>query len=134
MDMDHLEIPYCDCINYDRNGNPRCSIHKGKLQEFYAKSDALHRSYRMPKEIVVCHSIKDGRPYCNSRTVENQIWIEVQEYITCKNCLRSELVTRNREIAEAQKNFELERDGVYYKMAEFNVKPFITKDKIKDLK
>ena len=114
MDMEHIEFSYCDCISYDRNGNPNCGIHKGRLQEFYDKSKVLYRSLRQPKQQVSYHLQKNGRPYCNTRKVEEQVWLETEEYITCKNCLRSEKLSRDREMIEAQKNFKWEKNKSFY--------------------
>ncbi len=121
MDMDHIEFSYCDCISYDRNGNPNCGIHKGRLQEFYDKPKVLYRSLRQPKQQVSYHLQKNGRPYCNTRKVEEQVWLETEEYITCKNCLRSEKLARDREMIEAQKNFKWETDKHFIKADEFKV-------------
>ena len=133
IDLENIEIPYCDCINYDKNGNPRCSLHKGRLQEFYRKSNVLYRLYTHPKDIKY-HLEKEGRPYCNTRTIEEQIWLKTQEYVTCKNCLKSEFVTREREIVESQKNFKWNKKKLHVKMEELEMKPLKSKGKIKDLK
>lgn len=134
MDLDSIEFSLCDCILYDRNGNPNCSIHKGKLQEFYTKPEVLYRSLVQVGLKVKYHNIKNNRPFCNARTVGDQVWLKTEEYITCGNCLRSELVAKKREIAEAQKEFKWDEDkGGFYTFAELQV-DLHKVGKIKDLK
>lgn len=125
MDMDHIEFSYCDCILYDRNGNPNCRIHQGRLQEFYDKSEVVYRSLRGVNTDVIYHLSKNNRPYCNTKTVEGQTWLKTEEYITCKNCLNCERKDRGR-IIEAHKL--LDEKSYFYKAEEFKAK-----GEIKDL-
>ncbi len=129
MDIDYIEYAYCDCIRYDRNGNLNCGLHQGRLQEFYAKPKVFSRSLIGPKTKITYHLSKDGIPYCNARTIDEQKWLETEEYITCKNCLRSELTSRKREIKEAQKNFKWKEDKHFFKMDRFKAV-----GQVKDLK
>ncbi len=118
MDMDHIEFSYCDCIAYDRNGNPNCRIHQGRLQEFYAKPKVLSVSTRQ-SSLAKYHLIKDGKPYCNFKKIDDQKFIITKEHITCKNCLNCEKKDREREM-EAYKLIG-DKDGFYYTFGELEL-------------
>ncbi len=103
IDWDNLEIPICDCIYYDRNGNPNCKLHKGKLQEFYEPVDVLSVVYRQVNKKETLHIDVGGIPDCNIRMVIGQEWKKSKGYVNCKNCLRTEWVRKKKEIEKEQK-------------------------------
>ena len=124
MDMDHIEFSYCDCILYDRNGNPNCSLHQGRLQEFYDKDEVVERKYRTARQKGIYHRIgKDDKPYCKPRTSKEQEWIKTKEYITCKMCLTMERKDREREVEAYQTLDKLNDDkkGFYYTFGELEL-------------
>lgn len=135
MDLDKIEFPICDCIRYDRNGNPNCSLHKGKLQEFYALSDVIFFAYddSRPQTISKYHIDNDGESFCNRKPIIGKKIVKTKGYITCKNCLRYEKVAREREMEEAIKEGKWEKDGTFYEIKELDVPPFKA-GKVKDLK
>ena len=135
MDMNHIEIAYCDCINYDRNGNPRCSVHKGKLQEFYAKEEILYVKHKYDfedrpvfgKNHIHDKSSTTKKPLCSINILEDNSWKTRVDYITCKNCLKIEFVNRNKEIERFAKTNQ-------FTIGELDTKAFYAKGKIKELK
>jgi hypothetical protein len=126
LDMDNIEIPICDCILYDRNGNPKCSLHKGRLQEFYDPSEVI--SLKMLKHKKTYHLIKDNLPYCNFKKVDGQEFIITTNYVNCKNCLKRERSVIDRRI-EAHKLISETSDNKYF----FKTEGFDTVGKIKDV-
>lgn len=122
IDMDDLVIPNCDCIDYDLNGNPKCSVHEGRLQEFYAKRNVLttkHKIFHLQRS--------EGIPYCNAPLRKRKDWRIVKGYVTCKKCLPFELKRRKEEITK------LLIDGTHYAMEELKCGEFEPKKQIRDL-
>lgn len=123
MDIKNIEIPHCDCIDYDMNGNPRCSMHKGKLQEFYSQHDIITGETTEKN-----HILKEKTPYCYKHlNLRNKII--KKGYITCKNCIIQEFKARQR------KEIELDgKEGFFYTTEELKCVKFPVSDKLRDLK
>ena len=126
LDLDKIEIPICDCINHDRNGNPNCSLHKGKLQEFYDPDDVLY----LPNRKGTNHVDVGGKALCNPKQTANAEWFSRKAYINCKACLRSELVQRNK-LIEAHRLVN-PKGQFYYKM--FEAEGLLSSGKIEGLR
>lgn len=112
MDVDSIELKVCDCIYYDLNGNPNCSVHKGKLQEFYGGRQILTTGTKYG----VNHISDKGKPFCN-QTSHRHPWNVKTGKITCSPCLKKELRTRMDTIERERKDSK----PFYFEVAEFNV-------------
>ncbi len=126
IDLEHMKIPYCDCINHDMNGNPKCSIHKGKLQTFYPQHDIITSdTNRMNVNHIL--ELKDKLPYCNPHLGMKHYVIK-KGYITCRTCIKREHNDRKETMRKLKG-----KEGLYYHMKELDNIKFLP-GRIKDLK
>ena len=131
-----MKVPYCDCINYDMNGNPNCSIHKGKLQEFYPMRKILYYKTTTKTQIIeskINHIDDVDYPYCDRRVTQQTEFLFREGYITCKPCIRKEFKERQREMIKMIRRGKRKKGGFYYNMKELKAIKF-PPGGIKDLK
>jgi len=125
MDLENIEIPYCDCINFDMNGNPNCSLHKGKLQEFYPQHDIITSDMvKINKNHIL--ELKEKLPYCNPHLGMKHYVIQ-KGYVTCRICIKREFNERKEKLRK------LIKEDMYLTMGELKAVKF-PPGRIRDLK